>query len=72
LAKAPVPEKSAAGGVPAHAGAPALLESDGEEDDQDHAKASRADGMDKWLAIAASIVALLSTVSTFLAYSSIK
>jgi len=28
--------------------------------------------MDKWLAIAASIVALLSTVSTFLAYSVLK
>jgi hypothetical protein len=29
-------------------------------------------GLDKWLAIAASLVALLSMVSTFMAYSAVK
>lgn len=75
LAKSPVPEKNApaeVGGVPARGGAPAMLELDEADEEQDQVQASGAGGMDKWLAIAASIVALLSTVSTFLAYSSIK
>jgi len=49
-----------------------MLELDEADEEQDQVQASGAGGMDKWLAIAASIVALLSTVSTFLAYSSIK
>jgi hypothetical protein len=42
------------------------------EDEPDQEQGSAVSGLDKWLAIAASIVALLSTVSTFLAYSALK
>ncbi|RFC42232.1 MAG: hypothetical protein DVB28_001987 [Verrucomicrobia bacterium] len=58
-----VPEAVGAGA------SPASFELEGLEDSSEAPSVGR---MDKWLAIAASIVALLSTVSTFLAYSVLK
>lgn len=66
LAKAPAPGRGEAASVPA---AMASFELDEVEDS---AESGSSGGVDKWLAIAASVVALLSTVSTFLAYSVVK
>jgi len=65
-APAPVPGRGEAASAPA---AMATFELD---EVKDSAESVSAGGVDKWLAIAASVVALLSTVSTFLAYSVVK
>jgi hypothetical protein len=75
LAKPPVPAKAApAAGEAQEAPVRAATSeaSFGVDESEEVAQESAAGGLDKWLAIAASIVALLSTVSTFLAYSAVK
>jgi hypothetical protein len=46
------------------------FEIEGEESEEGGGEASG--GSEKWLAIAASVVALLSAVTSFMAYSSLK
>jgi len=73
LATAPVP--AAAPGAAAPVAAPpkkaavsaaAIVPDIGEEPE---AQSEAAGGMEKWLAIAATVVALLAAISTFMAYS---
>jgi hypothetical protein len=76
LATAPVPA-AAPGGVAPVAAPPkkaampaaAMVADLGEEPE---APTESAGGMEKWLAIAATLVALLAAISTFMAYSAVN
>ena len=70
LAAAPAPAAAAVATPPKKAAAPASIVSDiGEEPE---APAEASGGMEKWLAIAATVVALLAAISTFMAYSAVN
>lgn len=75
LATAPVPAAAPVGAPPVAAPpkkaavSAALMADIGEEPE---AQSEAAGGMEKWLAIAATVVALLAAISTFMAYSAVN
>jgi hypothetical protein len=71
LATAPVPAAAPLAAPPKKAAVPAaaIVPDIGEEPE---ARQETSGGMEKWLAIAATVVALLAAISTFMAYSAVN